>query len=80
MNKELIVRAWKDPAYRHQLSAEERTSVPESPSGRPLTELEEAELESIGGGMMPTTAGPRTSVATTGLPTLYFPQCIVIYF
>jgi mersacidin/lichenicidin family type 2 lantibiotic len=50
MKKEWIVRAWKDPAFRASLSAEERASLPESPSGRALTELDESELLGITGG------------------------------
>jgi mersacidin/lichenicidin family type 2 lantibiotic len=57
MKKELIVRAWKDPSFRASLSAEERSTLPESPSGRALTELDEAELlEASGGRPVP----PRT--------------------
>ena len=44
MKKELIIRAWKDPAFRASLSADERASLPESPSGRALSELDESEL------------------------------------
>ena len=50
MKKEWIVRAWKDPAFRASLSAEERDSLPESPSGRALTELDESALLEITGG------------------------------
>lgn len=53
MKKEMIVRAWKDPAYRASLSEEERASLPESPSGRAMTELEEDELTGISGGKRP---------------------------
>lgn len=50
MKKEMIVRAWKDPEFRASLSSEERAALPESPSGRALTELDEAELLGIHGG------------------------------
>lgn len=50
MKKELIIRAWKDPAFRASLSADERASLPESPSGRALSELDESELNKITGG------------------------------
>lgn len=53
MKKELIIRAWKDPAFRASLTAEERASLPESPSGKALTELEESELNKITGGRAP---------------------------
>ncbi|MCY1081986.1 mersacidin/lichenicidin family type 2 lantibiotic [Archangium lansingense] len=49
MNKESIVRAWKDPAYRASLSPEQRTELPEHPSG--VAELDDATLgEAVGGG------------------------------
>ncbi|MCY1077221.1 mersacidin/lichenicidin family type 2 lantibiotic [Archangium lansingense] len=51
MKKEWIVRAWKDPAFRASLSAEERASLPESPSGKALTELDEEALLGITGGL-----------------------------
>jgi mersacidin/lichenicidin family type 2 lantibiotic len=50
MKKEVIVRAWKDPSFRASLSAEERSTLPESPSGRALTELDEGALAGISGG------------------------------
>ncbi|MCY1076776.1 mersacidin/lichenicidin family type 2 lantibiotic [Archangium lansingense] len=64
MKKETIVRAWKDPAYRASLTAEQRTALPESPSGKPMTELNESDLgHAIGGveGILPTgcVVGPK---------------------
>lgn len=54
MNKHMIVRAWKDPGYRASLSAEQRESLPENPSGQSLTELDDAELgEAVGGQACP---------------------------
>jgi mersacidin/lichenicidin family type 2 lantibiotic len=50
MKKEMIIRAWKDPEYRASLTAEERAALPESPSGRSMTELDEAELHGAVGG------------------------------
>lgn len=55
MNKELIIRAWKDPRYRASLSSEQRTALPESPSGKPMTELEESDLDLVAGGLPPST-------------------------
>ncbi|QRO00504.1 mersacidin/lichenicidin family type 2 lantibiotic [Archangium violaceum] len=52
MKKEMIVRAWKDPAFRASLSSEERASLPESPSGESLSELDETELRRIIGGAL----------------------------
>ncbi len=58
MKKDMIIRAWKDPQYRASLPAGERAALPESPSGRPMTELGERELrETVGGVKLP---GPMT--------------------
>lgn len=51
MNTAMIVQAWKDPAYRASLLPEQRAELPENPSGRPLTELEDPELEDVTGGV-----------------------------
>jgi mersacidin/lichenicidin family type 2 lantibiotic len=52
MDTSLIIKAWKDPQFRARLSAEQRASLPECPSGSPLTELGEEELNDITGGRM----------------------------
>ena len=52
MKKEMIIRAWKDPTFRASLSAEERAALPDSPSGRSMMELDEAELLEANGGRM----------------------------
>jgi mersacidin/lichenicidin family type 2 lantibiotic len=54
MKAETIIRAWKDPAFRASLTSEERAALPELPSGRPVTELEESELaDAVGGRRYP---------------------------
>jgi mersacidin/lichenicidin family type 2 lantibiotic len=50
MNRETIIRAWKDPEFRASLAPEQRQALPESPSGRPLTELGEDDLVDVVGG------------------------------
>jgi mersacidin/lichenicidin family type 2 lantibiotic len=50
MNSAMIVQAWKDPAYRASLLPEQRAALPENPSGKPLTELEESDLDDATGG------------------------------
>ncbi|OJT26524.1 hypothetical protein BO221_00295 [Archangium sp. Cb G35] len=67
----MIVRAWKDPAYRASLTDEERSSLPESPSGRAMTELEDDELLGISGGKR----GPDYSVDTFRCPAPTFFNC-----
>lgn len=56
MKKEVIIRAWKNPAFRASLSVEERVALPESPSGQPMTELDEFELREASGGRFQETA------------------------
>lgn len=63
MKTELIVRAWKDPEFRARLSTEERASLPDSPSGKPLTELDEETLHEIVGGLL---RGGKTIGGNTG--------------
>ncbi len=71
MKKDLIIRAWKDPQYRASLSPEERASLPASPCGRALTELDETELLGITGGLArklePNTGCTDGSVPTCGI-------------
>lgn len=47
MNREQIIRAWKDDEYRESLSASDRALVPDHPSG--LIELSDAQLGAAGG-------------------------------
>jgi mersacidin/lichenicidin family type 2 lantibiotic len=55
MDTKLIVRAWKDPGFRAELSAEQREALPECPAGKSLTELDEEDLGiAIGGAPSPT--------------------------
>jgi mersacidin/lichenicidin family type 2 lantibiotic len=66
MKKEDVVRAWKDPAYRASLTAQEREALPDCPAGSPLTELHEEELPGIVGGMALT---PRYSCIRKWCPS-----------
>ncbi len=62
MRRETIIRAWKDPEFRASLTSEERAALPELPSGKPVTELEEGELSEAMGGIHrrpPRDCGPR---------------------
>lgn len=74
MNKESIIRAWKDPAYRASLSPEQRAELPEHPAG--VAELDDATLGHAAGGA-PTIALnakfiPKQS-AVDGCPSLFCP-------
>jgi len=73
MKKEMIVRAWKDPEFRASLTSEERAALPESPSGRSMTELDEAELMGIVGGRL-AALEPSTG-CTDGVPTCGIVNC-----
>jgi mersacidin/lichenicidin family type 2 lantibiotic len=46
MTKKNIVRAWKDPEYRSQLSEAERAALPELPVG--IHEIDETLLRPVG--------------------------------
>jgi mersacidin/lichenicidin family type 2 lantibiotic len=52
LTQEMIIRAWKSPAYRASLSEEQRSVLPQSPSGKAMTELAENELDAVAGGQM----------------------------
>ncbi|QRN92816.1 mersacidin/lichenicidin family type 2 lantibiotic [Archangium violaceum] len=68
MNPETIIRAWKDPEFRARLTSEQLHTLPENPSGRPMTELGEDDLEDVVGGGVPVITRP--TVFTTRPPTL----------
>jgi mersacidin/lichenicidin family type 2 lantibiotic len=74
MKKELIIRAWKDPEFRASLTAEERAALPESPSGRSMTELDEAELLGAVGGYK---GGPKHTQDTYRCAAPTFKDCTV---
>jgi mersacidin/lichenicidin family type 2 lantibiotic len=48
MNKQDVVRAWKEEEFRIGLSAEQQALLPENPAG--LIELTDSELEHVEGG------------------------------
>lgn len=48
MSTRNIIKAWKNPAYRNSLSAEERAALPASPVG--AVELSAEDLGSVAGG------------------------------
>jgi mersacidin/lichenicidin family type 2 lantibiotic len=51
MLRDRIIRAWKDPEYRQNLSEEERELLPENPAG--AIELTDEELDMAAGGHPP---------------------------
>ncbi len=51
MNKQDIIRAWKDKAYRQSLSREQQTALPEHPAGE--IELVEEDLHAVHAAAIP---------------------------
>lgn len=70
LDRNAIIRAWRDPAHRARLSDAERARLPEHPCGRALTELDEAELHEVAGGraVAPSTAEIGRSCCFVCLP------------
>jgi len=54
MRKSDVIRAWKDPAYRATLTAEELAQLPGHPSG--ALELRDEQLRAVTGAVALTTA------------------------
>lgn len=54
MNRDDVIRAWKDPLFRASLSREQRSALPAHPAG--LIELRDEDLKSASGGVALTTA------------------------
>lgn len=77
MKKEMIARAWKDPAFRATLSAEERAALPDNPSGPSLTDLEEGELLGVTGGRKPIGLEPATGCTGPVQPTCGIIMCSI---
>ena len=53
-----IIRAWRDPEYRQNLSEEERGLLPENPAG--AIELTDEELDMAAGGQGPWWRPPQS--------------------
>lgn len=63
ISRDNIINAWKDENFRNSLSEEERALLPEHPAGS--SELTDAELSNVAGGLMMT-------YTLTGCPDLLF--------
>lgn len=50
MNIEQIIKAWKDPEYRANLTGEQVESLPAHPSGSLLVEIDVERLTAVNGG------------------------------
>jgi mersacidin/lichenicidin family type 2 lantibiotic len=51
MNKQEVIRAWKDPVYRASLNQNQLTALPANPAG--LMELSDADLMNVDGAGTP---------------------------
>jgi mersacidin/lichenicidin family type 2 lantibiotic len=56
MTKDMIIRAWKDPAFRATLTTEQLAALPANPAGLSAVELNETELNEVVGGLAPVQA------------------------
>jgi mersacidin/lichenicidin family type 2 lantibiotic len=68
-----VVRAWKDAAYRTELSADQLAALPQNPVGELEFDLTDAELALIGGGeadfeLTVETIKPRPPIPQSFLP------------
>jgi mersacidin/lichenicidin family type 2 lantibiotic len=77
MNTDLIIRAWKDPEFRARLSPEQRAALPDSPSGKPVTELDEEALRDIVGGRLVNDT-VKDLGGSTGCVGPYRPTCGIV--
>jgi mersacidin/lichenicidin family type 2 lantibiotic len=70
-----IVRAWKDDAYRANLSPQEQALLPENPAG--ALELSDAELEATYGAKIGPNVGGHVSCGCTlgDAPLLMIASC-----
>jgi mersacidin/lichenicidin family type 2 lantibiotic len=55
MDKNDLIRAWKDPLYRSTLGPEELSALPAHPAG--IIELRDEDLRGIGGAIITTARG-----------------------
>jgi mersacidin/lichenicidin family type 2 lantibiotic len=62
MSQDQIIRAWKDEQYRLILTEAERAALPENPAG--VIDLDDADLDAVGGGKMRTTSYEGSAVVT----------------
>ncbi len=53
LSKDTVLRAWKDEEFRNGLSAEERSQLPDCPTGEDGSSLSDEQLEAAAGGTTP---------------------------
>ena len=72
MTKDMIIRAWKDPAFRATLTAEQLAALPANPAGLSAVELNETELNEVVGGMM---VQPVSNANSCGYVCTFTTEC-----
>ena len=75
MSHENIIRAWKDVGFRNDLNEEQRSRLPDHPSG--IIELADIQLTSVAGGRKFTRAGDEACNSGIIACTLPF-KCPVV--
>ncbi|MBA4492714.1 plantaricin C family lantibiotic [Paenactinomyces guangxiensis] len=63
MNKNSVIRYWKDPVYRSKLPEEMKANMLENPIGDSLKGLSDLEKSSIAGGVNAQSTGTTTKAA-----------------
>ena len=80
-----IIRAWRDPTFRSDLTEAEREELPAHPSGEKFKVLDDAELDRVAGGRelpscwvytQPLTSCGHICTATTECPRWTFCACL----
>ena len=71
MSRDDIIRAWKDPEYRRNISKSKHNLLPENPAG--IIEISDADLKSIAGGTE--TEDDQTCLSCTLECTYLTPVC-----
>ncbi len=64
------IRAWKDPKFRAEMSADDKAGLPDNPAGQPIDEMNDEDLDSVAGGGLPTQSGGNVCTLTTECPVL----------
>ncbi len=65
MTTQQIIRAWKDPAFRSDLTDAKLDVLPAHPSGGNFKELDEAERQRVVGAVAPCCHDPYTNPTTS---------------
>ena len=73
MNKENIIRAWKDKDFRNSLTEDELNSLPSNPAG--MIDISDAELEMANGGNQAAITTPACATITITIGVTVLASC-----